>query len=150
MQQLYLVSDCSHSYNQCLTVATVTPVLRLLPHVHIVTNCCHSYTWSLVVATGTPSLWLLPPLHPVSGCCHRYTWCQAFAATLRQLNELSLQREDLAENLNSQVVCELMRFTQELKTERKNVRTHTHTHTNRMSGDLCCHQRAVQPPIREQ
>lgn len=50
----------------------------------------------------------------------RYTWCQAFAATLRQLNEVSLQREDLAENLNSQVVCELMRFTQELKSERKN------------------------------
>ncbi|XP_075879244.1 formin-binding protein 1-like [Nelusetta ayraudi] len=50
----------------------------------------------------------------------RYTWCQAFAATLRQLSEVSLQREDLAENLNSQVVCELMRFTQELKSERKN------------------------------
>lgn len=50
----------------------------------------------------------------------RYTWCQAFAATLRQLNEVSLQREDLAENLNSQVVCELVKFTQELKSERKN------------------------------
>uniref|UniRef100_A0A671V0L2 Formin-binding protein 1-like n=1 Tax=Sparus aurata TaxID=8175 RepID=A0A671V0L2_SPAAU len=49
----------------------------------------------------------------------RYTWCLAFAATLRQLNELSTQREELAENLNSQIVCELSRYTQELKTERK-------------------------------
>ncbi|CAF90024.1 unnamed protein product, partial [Tetraodon nigroviridis] len=49
----------------------------------------------------------------------RYTWCLAFAATLRQLNELSIQKEELSENLSSQVVCELMRYTQELKTERK-------------------------------
>ncbi|KAE8277251.1 Formin-binding protein 1 Formin-binding protein 17 [Larimichthys crocea] len=49
----------------------------------------------------------------------RYTWCLAFAATLRQLSELSVQREELAENLNTQIVCELTRYTQELKTERK-------------------------------
>uniref|UniRef100_A0A1A7XUR5 Formin binding protein 1 n=1 Tax=Iconisemion striatum TaxID=60296 RepID=A0A1A7XUR5_9TELE len=49
----------------------------------------------------------------------RYTWCLAFAATLQQLNELAAQKEDLAENLNSQIVCELTRYTQELKTERK-------------------------------
>lgn len=64
--------------------------------------------------------------------CWRYTWCLAFAATLRQLNELSIQKEELSENLSSQVVCELMRYTQELKTERKSVRTYTHTHT-----DIC-------------
>ncbi|XP_029295864.1 formin-binding protein 1-like isoform X2 [Cottoperca gobio] len=49
----------------------------------------------------------------------RYSWCLAFAATLRQLNELSVQREELAENLNTQIVCELTRYTQEVKTERK-------------------------------
>ncbi|XP_045891012.1 formin-binding protein 1-like [Micropterus dolomieu] len=49
----------------------------------------------------------------------RYTWCLAFAATLRQLNELSVQREELSENLNTQIVSELTRYTQELKTERK-------------------------------
>ncbi|XP_040007600.1 formin-binding protein 1-like isoform X1 [Xiphias gladius] len=49
----------------------------------------------------------------------RYTWCLAFAATLRQLNEVVVQREELAENLNTQIVCELTRYTQELKTERK-------------------------------
>ncbi|XP_056275140.1 formin-binding protein 1-like [Pseudoliparis swirei] len=49
----------------------------------------------------------------------RYTWCLAFSATLRQLNELSDQREELAENLNSQIVCELTRYTQEVKAERK-------------------------------
>eukprot|EP00064_Thunnus_orientalis_P020113 superscaffoldBa00005363_g20244 len=49
----------------------------------------------------------------------RYTWCLAFAATLRQLSELAVQREELAENLNTQIVSELTRYTQELKTERK-------------------------------
>ncbi|XP_058492647.1 formin-binding protein 1-like isoform X3 [Solea solea] len=49
----------------------------------------------------------------------RYTWCLAFAATLRQLNEVAVQKEELAENLNTQIVCELTRYTQELKTERK-------------------------------
>uniref|UniRef100_A0A4W6FAL8 Formin binding protein 1a n=1 Tax=Lates calcarifer TaxID=8187 RepID=A0A4W6FAL8_LATCA len=49
----------------------------------------------------------------------RYTWCLAFAATLRQLNEVAVQREELADNLNTQIVCELTRYTQELKTERK-------------------------------
>uniref|UniRef100_A0AAQ5YY47 Formin binding protein 1a n=1 Tax=Amphiprion ocellaris TaxID=80972 RepID=A0AAQ5YY47_AMPOC len=49
----------------------------------------------------------------------RYTWCLSFAATLQQLNELAVQREELAENLNSQIACELTRYTQELKTERK-------------------------------
>ncbi|XP_054867588.1 formin-binding protein 1a isoform X4 [Amphiprion ocellaris] len=51
--------------------------------------------------------------------CFRYTWCLSFAATLQQLNELAVQREELAENLNSQIACELTRYTQELKTERK-------------------------------
>uniref|UniRef100_A0A8C2WQI8 Formin binding protein 1 n=1 Tax=Cyclopterus lumpus TaxID=8103 RepID=A0A8C2WQI8_CYCLU len=36
-----------------------------------------------------------------------------------QLNELSDQREELAENLNTQIVCELTRYTQEVKAERK-------------------------------
>ncbi|MEQ2270025.1 Formin-binding protein 1, partial [Xenotaenia resolanae] len=49
----------------------------------------------------------------------RYTWCLAFAATLQQLNEMAAQREDLADNLHTQIVCELMRYTQELKAERK-------------------------------
>uniref|UniRef100_A0A3B4X187 Formin-binding protein 1-like n=1 Tax=Seriola lalandi dorsalis TaxID=1841481 RepID=A0A3B4X187_SERLL len=49
----------------------------------------------------------------------RFTWCLAFAATLRQLNEVAVQREELADNLNTQIVCELTRYTHELKTERK-------------------------------
>uniref|UniRef100_A0A3P8VGI4 Formin-binding protein 1-like n=1 Tax=Cynoglossus semilaevis TaxID=244447 RepID=A0A3P8VGI4_CYNSE len=49
----------------------------------------------------------------------RYTWCVAFAATLRQLSDVANQREELAENLNTQIVCELARYTQELKSERK-------------------------------
>lgn len=57
--------------------------------------------------------------------CSRYSWCLAFAATLQQLNELAAQREDLAENLSSQIVCELTRYTQELKAERKTVSPQT-------------------------
>uniref|UniRef100_A0A3B4V1I2 Formin-binding protein 1-like n=1 Tax=Seriola dumerili TaxID=41447 RepID=A0A3B4V1I2_SERDU len=49
----------------------------------------------------------------------RFTWCLAFAATLRQLNEVAVQREELADSLNTQIVCELTRYTHELKTERK-------------------------------
>ncbi|KAM7415422.1 hypothetical protein PAMA_017777 [Pampus argenteus] len=49
----------------------------------------------------------------------RYTWCLAFSATLHQLSELAMQREELAENLNTQIVSELTKYTQELKTERK-------------------------------
>ncbi|KAM4576603.1 formin-binding protein 1-like isoform 2-T2 [Odontesthes bonariensis] len=49
----------------------------------------------------------------------RYTWCLAFAATLQQLSDLAVQREDLAENLNTQIVFELTRYIQELKVERK-------------------------------
>ncbi|XP_054629741.1 formin-binding protein 1-like [Dunckerocampus dactyliophorus] len=49
----------------------------------------------------------------------RYTWGLAFTATLRQLHELALQREEVADNLSGQVASELSRFTQELKAERK-------------------------------
>lgn len=45
----------------------------------------------------------------------------AFVATLRQLNEFAVHREEFAENLNAQIVAELSRYTQELKTERKTV-----------------------------
>ncbi|MED6243000.1 Formin-binding protein 1, partial [Ataeniobius toweri] len=58
----------------------------------------------------------------------RYTWCLAFAATLQQLNEMAAQREDLADNLHTQIVCELMRYTQELKAERKTVSPQRHQH----------------------
>lgn len=103
------------------------------------------YTFSAFLTALPCSLFLLwvilSPLlvhlcYPFWLVVKRYTWCLAFAATLRQLHELSIQKEELSENLNSQVVCELMRYTQELKTERKSVRTHTyartgaHTHTH--------------------
>ncbi|XP_034027327.1 formin-binding protein 1a [Thalassophryne amazonica] len=56
----------------------------------------------------------------------RYSWCLAFATTLHQLSELAVRKEELAENLNTQIVCELSRYTQELKMERK-----THFHDGR-------------------
>ncbi|XP_067376891.1 formin-binding protein 1-like isoform X3 [Channa argus] len=49
----------------------------------------------------------------------RYTWCLAFVATLQQLNDVAIHREELAESLNTQIICELMRYIQELKAERK-------------------------------
>uniref|UniRef100_A0A096MBC0 Formin binding protein 1a n=1 Tax=Poecilia formosa TaxID=48698 RepID=A0A096MBC0_POEFO len=49
----------------------------------------------------------------------RFTWCVAFAATLQQLNDMAAQREDLADCLHTQIACDLTRYTQELKAERK-------------------------------
>uniref|UniRef100_A0A8C2WX95 Formin binding protein 1a n=1 Tax=Cyclopterus lumpus TaxID=8103 RepID=A0A8C2WX95_CYCLU len=74
----------------------------------------------------------------------RYTWCLAFSATLRQLNELSDQREELAENLNTQIVCELTRYTQEVKAERKTVSTLHYIYKRRFERDCKEAERAQQ------
>lgn len=79
-----------------------------------------------VTMTGFDWIW------PLLLGCFRYTWCLAFAATLQQLNELAAQKEDLAENLSSQIVCELTRYTQELKAERKTVSSQTHNHFHKV------------------
>ncbi|KAG2456246.1 FNBP1 protein, partial [Polypterus senegalus] len=49
----------------------------------------------------------------------RYSSCRAFLATLNELNDYAGQHEVIAENLTSQIVSELARYTQELKQERK-------------------------------
>lgn len=54
-------------------------------------------------------------------CVTRYTFCRAFLATLNELNDYAGQHEVIAENLMSQIITELARYTQELKTERKAV-----------------------------
>uniref|UniRef100_A0A8C1R9J3 Formin binding protein 1b n=1 Tax=Cyprinus carpio TaxID=7962 RepID=A0A8C1R9J3_CYPCA len=51
--------------------------------------------------------------------CHRYTWCRAFHSTLNELNDYAGQHELIAENMMSQIIAELTRYTQEIKTERK-------------------------------
>ncbi|KPP68017.1 hypothetical protein Z043_113333, partial [Scleropages formosus] len=48
-----------------------------------------------------------------------YTSCRAFLSTLNELNDYAGQHEVIAENLTSQIICELTRFVQELKAERK-------------------------------
>lgn len=48
----------------------------------------------------------------------RYTWCMAFGSTLKQLDIVANQREELSENL-SQNMSELNRYSSELKSERK-------------------------------
>ncbi|XP_039629720.1 formin-binding protein 1 isoform X9 [Polypterus senegalus] len=50
---------------------------------------------------------------------HKYSSCRAFLATLNELNDYAGQHEVIAENLTSQIVSELARYTQELKQERK-------------------------------
>lgn len=52
----------------------------------------------------------------------RYTFCRAFLTTLNELNDYAGQHEVIAENLTSQIISELSRYLQELKTERKSVR----------------------------
>ncbi|XP_051963843.1 formin-binding protein 1-like isoform X4 [Xyrauchen texanus] len=49
----------------------------------------------------------------------KYTSCRAFLMTLNELNDYAGQHEVIAENLSSQIIAELARYTQELKAERK-------------------------------
>ncbi|CAL8252392.1 unnamed protein product [Boreogadus saida] len=49
----------------------------------------------------------------------RYSWCRSFGSTLRELNDYASHREALAQNLHAYIVSELVRYTQDLKTERK-------------------------------
>lgn len=50
---------------------------------------------------------------------YKYTTCRAFLMTLNELNDYAGQHEVIAENLSSQIIAELSRYTQELKAERK-------------------------------
>ncbi|KAJ8261354.1 hypothetical protein COCON_G00170770 [Conger conger] len=50
---------------------------------------------------------------------NKYTSCRAFLAALNELNDYAGQHELIAENLTSQIISELTRYIQELKTERK-------------------------------
>uniref|UniRef100_A0A8C5EVE7 Formin binding protein 1b n=1 Tax=Gouania willdenowi TaxID=441366 RepID=A0A8C5EVE7_GOUWI len=50
---------------------------------------------------------------------NKYTFCRAFLTTLNELNDYAGQHEVIAENLTSQIICELSRYLQELKSERK-------------------------------
>uniref|UniRef100_UPI0037E97FCD formin-binding protein 1 isoform X11 n=1 Tax=Semicossyphus pulcher TaxID=241346 RepID=UPI0037E97FCD len=49
----------------------------------------------------------------------KYTFCRAFLTTLNELNDYAGQHEVIAENLTSQIISELSRYLQELKSERK-------------------------------
>ncbi|XP_068562717.1 formin-binding protein 1 isoform X2 [Cebidichthys violaceus] len=49
----------------------------------------------------------------------KYTFCRAFLTSLNELNDYAGQHEVIAENLTSQIICELSRYLQELKSERK-------------------------------
>lgn len=51
----------------------------------------------------------------------RYSFCRAFLVTLNELNDYAGQHEVIAENLTSQIISELSRYLQDLKTERKTV-----------------------------
>ncbi|KAF4076949.1 hypothetical protein AMELA_G00202370 [Ameiurus melas] len=49
----------------------------------------------------------------------KYTWCRAFLASLNELNDYAGQHELIAENMAQQIITELTRYSQDLKTERK-------------------------------
>ncbi|XP_062867257.1 formin-binding protein 1 isoform X2 [Trichomycterus rosablanca] len=49
----------------------------------------------------------------------KYTWCRAFLVSLNELNDYAGQHELVAENMSSQIITELTKYSQELKTERK-------------------------------
>ncbi|XP_056146277.1 formin-binding protein 1 isoform X6 [Lampris incognitus] len=50
---------------------------------------------------------------------NKYTFCRAFLTNLNELNDYAGQHEVIAENLTSQIISELARYLQDLKTERK-------------------------------
>ncbi|XP_037121080.1 formin-binding protein 1 isoform X21 [Syngnathus acus] len=50
---------------------------------------------------------------------NKYTFCKAFLTTLNELNDYAGQHEVIAENLTSQIITELSRYLQDLKTDRK-------------------------------
>uniref|UniRef100_A0AAY4ACD4 Formin binding protein 1b n=1 Tax=Denticeps clupeoides TaxID=299321 RepID=A0AAY4ACD4_9TELE len=50
---------------------------------------------------------------------HKYSSCRAFLLTLNELNDYAGQHEVVAENLTAQIIAELTKYTQELKSERK-------------------------------
>uniref|UniRef100_A0A672PJS7 Formin binding protein 1 n=1 Tax=Sinocyclocheilus grahami TaxID=75366 RepID=A0A672PJS7_SINGR len=60
---------------------------------------------------------------------NKYTWCRAFHSTLNELNDYAGQHEVIGENMTSQIIAELTRYAQEIKTERKSsVFCHALTH----------------------
>ncbi|XP_070614747.1 formin-binding protein 1 isoform X8 [Erythrolamprus reginae] len=50
---------------------------------------------------------------------YTYSSCQAFLATLNEMNDYAGQHEVISENMTSQITTELARYVQELKQERK-------------------------------
>ncbi|TRY64880.1 hypothetical protein DNTS_024584 [Danionella cerebrum] len=50
---------------------------------------------------------------------NKYTWCRAFHSTLNELNDYAGQHEVIAENMTSQIIADLTKYTQEVKGERK-------------------------------
>ncbi|KAK7143155.1 hypothetical protein R3I93_014352 [Phoxinus phoxinus] len=50
---------------------------------------------------------------------NKYTWCRAFYSTLNELNDYAGQHEVIAENMTSQIIADLTRYAQDVKTERK-------------------------------
>lgn len=59
----------------------------------------------------------------------RFTTCLSFYSILNELNDYAGQREVVAEEMAHKVYGELMRYSQDLKAERKHVSTHKFTST---------------------
>lgn len=55
----------------------------------------------------------------------RFTSCLSFYSILNELNDYAGQREVVAEEMAHKVYGELMRYSQDLKAERKHVSTQT-------------------------
>lgn len=68
----------------------------------------------------------------VSACltwrCCRFTSCLSFYSILNELSDYAGQREVVAEEMAHKVYGELMRYSQELKAERKHVSRPRHAH----------------------
>ncbi len=61
--------------------------------------------------------------HVFNVCLCRFTSCLSFYSILNELNDYAGQREVVAEEMAHKVYGELMRYSQDLKAERKHVST---------------------------
>ena len=93
--------------------------------------------------------WILVYVYECMSCLRdcvvsvrRFTSCISFYTILNELNDYAGQREVVAEEMGHNVYGELMKYSQDLKSERKHVsrhhkhacahihaHIHTHTHT---------------------
>lgn len=90
------------------------------------TRVVHLKTWDMLCLNHVLIMWL--------SC--RFTSCLSFYSILNELNDYAGQREVVAEEMAHRVYGEVMRYSQDLKAERKHVSTLTCSY---FTAPAACH-----------